>query len=169
MLEEYVNGVGLKKDMQDLSNHLQHELSRSVLQPAGWSDLQAEKGCLYSTPKSKPKWRAVKGAFIKVEIYLAWPVQDDCESYVNLYVPPKWKKRSEFRGKLKAPIGFQHVKDSDVELADETSVFKDVPYESYVGADGLFDFAAFIDAFQEATKAIVNMEKSIDKILEGMA
>lgn len=52
-LDEYVNGVGLKKDMQGLSNHLQQDLSHSVLHPAGWEDLEAVDGCLYSSPKSK--------------------------------------------------------------------------------------------------------------------
>src|ERR1035438_7474449 len=81
-LDEYVNG-GLKKDMQDFSNYLQHDLSRSVLRPAEWEDLYAVKGCLYSSPKSK--WRVVKGDVIKIEICPDWPVQYDDDPYVNLY------------------------------------------------------------------------------------
>ncbi|MCX6625674.1 MAG: hypothetical protein NTY38_32355 [Acidobacteria bacterium] len=34
-LYKYVNGVELKKDLQDLSNYLQQDLSRSVFRPAG--------------------------------------------------------------------------------------------------------------------------------------
>jgi len=66
-LDEYVNGVGLKKDMQGLANYLQQELSHSVLNPAGWEDLYATEGSLYSSPKSK--WRVVRGDVIAVEIY----------------------------------------------------------------------------------------------------
>jgi hypothetical protein len=65
-LDEYVNGVGLKKDMQDLANYLQQDLSRSVLRPAGWKDLYAEEGSLYSGPESKSSWRVVRGDFIAV-------------------------------------------------------------------------------------------------------
>ena len=167
-LDEYVNGVGLKKDMQALSNHLQQDLSRSVLHPAGWEDLYAAEGSLYASPKSK--WRVVRGDVIAIEIYPAWPVQEDYGPYVNLYVPPNWKKRSQFTAKLKAPPGFQHISQfPDGELADETSVWKDVPYESYVGADGLFDSTGFIDAFREATKTLVAMERGIDGILDRLA
>src|ERR1700693_3124430 len=90
-LDEYVNGVGLKKDMQDLSNHLQQELSHSVLHPAGWEDLYAVKGNLYSSPSPNSKWKVVRDDVIAIEICVAWPVQriDTVdEPYVNLYVPP---------------------------------------------------------------------------------
>ena len=126
-------------------------------------------GCLYSSPKSK--WRVVKGDVIAVEICPAWPVQDDNEPYVNLYVPPKWKKRQLFADKLrsKTPPGFEHVSQYPDELSEETSVFKNLPYVSYVGAEGLFDSTGFIDAFREATRSLVAMEKVIDGILEGLA
>jgi hypothetical protein len=167
-LDEYVNGVGLKTDMQDLSNHLQQDISRNVLHPAGWENLYAEQGSLYSSPESKSKWRVVRGDFIAIEIYPAWPV-DVCEPYVNLYVPPNWKKRPLFIAKLKAPAGFQHVSQSPGDESAEDSVFKYLPYTSYVGAEGLFDSTSFIDAFREAAKALVDMEKEIDGILERLA
>ena len=115
-----------------------------------------------------PKWCVVEDDVIAIEIYPARPVGDDNEPYVNLHVPPKWRKRSKFIGKLKAPTGFQHVKDSDIKLTDETSVFMDVPYQNYVGADGLFDSTGFIEAFRAATKSLVAMEKEIDQILERL-
>ena len=85
-------------------------------------------------------------------------------------MPANWKKRSQFIAKLKAPPGFEHVSQySEGELTDETSVFKYLPYTSYVGADGLFDSAGFIEAFREATKTLVAMEKVIDGILVRLA
>jgi hypothetical protein len=48
-LNEYVNGAGLKKDMQDLANYLRQDLSSSVLRPAGWEDLYPSEGGLYSS------------------------------------------------------------------------------------------------------------------------
>jgi len=169
-LVEYVNGAGLKKDMQDLSNHLQRDLSHSILRPAGWEDLRAAKGYLRSSPEHKRKWRVVRGNAIAIEIYPARPVQDVWESsYVNLYVPPNWKKRSQFAAKLKAPPGFEHVSQHPDEMADEVSVWKDWSYTSYVGAKGVFDSAGFIEAFREATKALVAMEKVIDGILERLS
>jgi len=179
-LDEYVNGAGLKKDMQDLSNHLQQDLSHSVLRPAGWEDLYAEGGCLYSSPNSGspenaliPKWCVVEDDRIAIQIYPAWPVrpvQDDNEPYVQLYVPPNWKKRQQFKAELKAPPGFEHFSQyPDGEMAEESSVWKYVPYPSYVGANGVFDSSGFIGAFREATKALVAMEKVIDGILERLA
>jgi hypothetical protein len=164
-LHEYVSGVGLKKDLQALSNHLQQDLSRSVLRPAGWEDLYAEHGSLYSSPKSKPKWRVVRGDFIAIEVCPAWPLEE-FDPYVNLYVPPNWKKQSQFIAKLKAPQGFEHASQYAAgELAEESSVWKYVPYRSCVGTEGSFEAAAF----REATMALVSMEKGIDKILEGLA
>ena len=168
-LDEYVSDGGLKKDMQGFSNHLQQDLSRSVLRPAGWEDLYTEGGSLYSSP-SKSKWRVVKGDVIAIEIYPAWPVQDDDEPSVGLYVPAKWKKRLQFIDKLKPPPGFEHVSQYPAgELTEETSVFKYIPYTSYVGAEGLFDSTGFMDAFREATKAMIAMEKAVDGILERLA
>lgn len=167
-LDEYVNGAGLKKDMQDLSNHLQRDLSHSVLRPAGWEDLYAADGCLYSSPKSK--WRVVRGDVIAIEVHPAWPVQDHDEPSVNLYVPPNWKKQPEFIAKLKAPPGFEHVSQyPDGEMVAQSSVWKYVPYTNYVGAKGVFDSTGFIEAFREATQAVVAMEKAIDAILERLA
>ena len=168
-LVEYVSGGGLKKDVQGLTNHLQQDLSRSVLRPAGWEDLYVDGVSLYSSP-SKSAWRVVKGDVIAIQIYPAGPVQKDEEPSVNLYVPTKWKKRQAFIDKLKAPPGFQHVSEyADGELTEDTAVFKYVPYTSYVGAEGLFDCTGFIDAFREAAKTLVGMEKVIDGILERLA
>lgn len=168
-LDEYVTGVGLKKDMEGLVNHLQQDLTHSVLHPAGWEDLYAADGRLYSSP-AKPKWRVVKGDVIAIEICASWPVQDDDEPYVNLYVPPNWKKRAQFTGKLKAPPGFEHVSQSpDGKYAEETSVFKYLPYTSYIGAGDLFDCAGFVDAFREATKTLVAMEGIVDGVLGRLA
>ena len=171
-LDEYMNGVGLKKDMQALSKHLQQDVSGSVLHPAGWEELYARGGFLYASPKSK--WRVVGGDYnyIAVEIYPAWPVRDpqQGEPYVGLHVPANWKKRTQFIDKLKVPPGFEHVKQyPDGELAENSSIFKYVPYTSYIGAEGIFDPIRFIAAFREATKALVDMEKDIDEILDGLA
>jgi hypothetical protein len=168
-LDEYVNGAGLKKDMQDLTNDLKRALSRDVLRPAGWEDLYAREGCLYSSPQSKSKWRVVRGKIIAIEIYFAWPVQDEDEPFVGVCVPEKWRKRQQFITKLKPPPGFEHVSQyDDGELTETTSVFKYVKYESYVGPDSRFDVAGFIEAFREATKALVALEKHIDQILESL-
>jgi len=155
--------------MQSLTSHLQQDLSRSVLGPAGWEDLYVDGVSLYSSP-SKSAWRVVKGDVIAIQIYPAWPVQEDEEPSVNLYVPADWKKRQVFIDELKPPPGFQHVSQSpDAESAEEDPIFKYVPYTSYVGAEGRFDFTGFIDAFREATKTLVGMEKVIDGILERLA
>ncbi len=49
-LDEYVNGAGLKKDMQDFANYLKRDLSPGILRPAGWKNLDTRKDCLYSSP-----------------------------------------------------------------------------------------------------------------------
>jgi hypothetical protein len=166
-LDEYVAGGGLKKDMQGLSNHLQQDLNSSVLRPAGWEDLWAEGALLYSSPKSK--WQVVRDDVIAIEVYPAWPVQDE-EPSVNLYVPANWKRRTQFIDKLKPPLGFEHVSQYPAgELAEETSVFKYLPYTNYLRAGGEFDCSGFIDAFREAAKALVVKEEDIDEILAGLA
>ena len=175
-LDEYVNGVGLKKDMQDFSNHLQQDLSRSILRPAGWEDLYASEGSLYSSPKSGSpdnqlvqKWSVVEDDVIAIAISPSWPVQDDDEPYAELYVPKDWEKRQQFIAELKPPPGFEHVSQySDGELAETTSVFKYVRYESYIGPDGRFDATGFVEGFRAATKSLVAMEKEIDQILERL-
>jgi hypothetical protein len=176
-LDEYVSGVGLKKDMQDFSNHLQQDLSRNVFRPIGWEEVYAAAGNLYSSPKSsrlkssshKSTWRVAKNDVIAVEICCAWPVPFYEEPSVGLYVPANWKKRSQFIAKLKAPPGFEHVSQyPDGELSEDTSVFKYIPYASFVGAEGLFDSTGFIDAFREAAKTLVAMEKFIDGVLERL-
>jgi len=175
-LYEYVDGDGLKKDMQDLSAHLQRDISRDILRPAGWQDLYAADGSLYSSPMSPenaliPKWCVVEDDVIAIEICPAWPVGDDDEPCVNLYVPPNWEKQQQFIAELKPPPpGFEHVSQyADGEMADESSVWKYVRYTSHLGADGLFDSTGFIEAFREATRTLVAMEKVIDGILERLA
>ena len=168
-LDEYVTGGGLKKDMQDLFNHLQQDLNTSVLVPAGWEELYTAGGSLYSSPKAK--W-VVREDAIAIQIYPARPVQDVDEPSVGLYVPTTLKKRPQFIAKLKAkaPPGFEHVSQyPDGEMTEESSIFKYIPYTSYVGGDGLFDSAGFINAFRKATKTLVSMEKVIDGILKGLA
>ena len=167
-LDDYINGVGLKKDMQALSNHLQQDINSSVLHPAGWEELRAVRGSLSASPKSK--WRFEDDP-IAVKIYPAWPVRDpeEDEPYVELSVPVDWEKRGQFIDKLKAPLGFRHVSQCpDDEVSEDTSIFKYVPYTSYIGAEGIFDSIGFIAAFREATKALVEMEKDIDEILAGL-
>ena len=175
-LDEYVNGVGLKKDMQDFSNHLQQDLSRSILRPAGWEDLYASDGGLYSSPKSGSpknqliqKWCVVEDDAIAIAICPSWPVQDDDEPYAELYVPENWQKRQQFIAELKPPPGFEHVSQyGDGELAETTSIFKYVRYESYIRPDGRFDATGFVEGFRAATKSLVAMEKEIDQILERL-
>ncbi len=177
-LNEYVTGIGLKKDMQDLVHHLQQDLSRDVFRPAGWEDLYASKGYLYSSPRSGdpenqlvPKWGVVEGDFIAIEISPGWPVLNDDEDapYAELYVPEHWEQRRQFIAELKTPPGFEHVNQyPDGELEDTTSVFKYVRYENYVAPDGRFDGLGFIEAFREATKTLVAMEMEVDQILERL-
>jgi hypothetical protein len=50
----------------------------------------------------------IRGNIIAIEIYSAWPVQDEYEPSVGLCVPEKWKKRQQFITKLKPPPGFEH-------------------------------------------------------------
>jgi hypothetical protein len=112
----------------------------------------------------------VRGDRIKIDVNLAWPVRNslDWESDVNLYVPPKWKKRQEFIARLKAPKGFEHVNQhTDDDLAEETCAWKDLKYESHVLAEG-FDSSSFVGAFRDATRTLVAMEKGIDRILERL-
>src|SRR5580704_12396642 len=75
-LNDYVNGAGLKKDMQDLANYLRQDLSSSVLRPAGWEDLHPSEGGLYSSPLGDnallPKWSVVEDDVIAIEISPAW-------------------------------------------------------------------------------------------------
>ena len=176
-LYEYVNGVGLKKDMQELANYLQEDLSRDVFRPAGWEDLYMTDGSLWSSPKSssskssgaRSTWLVVKGDLIAVQIYPAWPVDDE-EPFVDLYIPEDWKKRPQFLAKLKAPQGFDHFNQySEGELEKSVSVIKFLPYTNYLGADGSFDCAGFLDGFRQAAKTLVGMEQGIEAILERLA
>jgi hypothetical protein len=166
-------GAGLKKDMQDLTNDLRQDLSRDILRPAGWEDLYPSEGCLYSSSLGDiafvPKWGVVEDDVIAIEIFAAAPVRAADEPFVNLYVPENWEMRQQFITKLKAPPGFEHVSQHpEDELVDTTSVFKFIRYESYVGPDSRFDATGFIEAFREATKALVALEKDIDQILESL-
>ncbi len=175
-LDEYVTGVGMKRDMQELANYLQQDISSKVLRPAGWEDLRVSKAVLYSSPKATSpenqlvqKWCVVEDQAIAIAIYPAWPVQDDEEPYVELYVPKDWEKRQRFIGKLKPPPEFEHASQySRGELDESTSVFKYIRYENHLGPDGEFNAVSFIEAFREATKAVVAMEREVDRILERL-
>jgi hypothetical protein len=177
-LVEYVKGVGLKKDMQDFSNHLQQDLSRGILRPAGWEDLYASGGILYSSPKSESsgkqiiqKWNVVEDDWIAIAIRPSWPVNDndDDDPYAELYVPENWEKRQQFIAELKPPPGFEHVSQySGGELSETSAVFKYVKYESSIGPDGRFDAAGFVEGFRAATKSLVAMKDEIDQILDRL-
>jgi hypothetical protein len=54
-------------------------------------------------------------------------------------------------------------------LSDESSVWRYVPYTSYVGSDSRFDATGFIEAIREATRALVAIEKEVDQILERLS
>jgi hypothetical protein len=166
-IDEYVNGIALEKDIQDLCNFLQRDLTRRVLRPAGWEELYRAEGALYSSPESK--WQVVKDDRISIEIYIQRPVPKVECCTVNLFVPPHWKKRQEFIAKLKAPPGFEHVSQyAPDELSDSYSVFRTIRYESYLTSGDLFDSTAFINAFRKATKALVSRESVIDAILKRL-
>jgi hypothetical protein len=94
-LDNYVRGIEMKKDIQDLSNHLRQELNSSVLRPAEWSDLELSKGVLYSSGPMAPapnnalltKWG---GGAIRLAVELPDPVHpdnSDYDPYVELSVP----------------------------------------------------------------------------------
>jgi hypothetical protein len=164
-LHEYITGVELKHDLKGMSEHLRRDLTHTVFQPVDWEDLEARHGSLYSRPRSKPKWRVVRGGFIEVEICAEWLFEDG-HPYVQLAVPPGWKKQSQFIAKLKAPPGFEHPSNYPPgDFTPETSIFKYIPYESCIGAKGEFDATVFRDA----ANILVRMEGRIDKILEGLA
>lgn len=161
-LHKYVEEGGMEKDVSGLRNELRQDLDRHLLTPAGWEGLDLQKGTLYSRPRKK--WGVVRGDYLFLEIYMAWPV-GDYDSYVNLYVPAQWKRRKEFIAQLKPPRGFERVdKYSDGEWTEETSVFKCVRYEDHVSS-GVFDGGAFIKAIQEAAASLVQIEGDIDRIL----
>jgi hypothetical protein len=175
-LNDYVSGVEMEKDIKELSNHLRQELSRSVLRPAGWKELEQSKGVLYSSPTATSpgnallqKWEVIDGRSIAIAVEVVSPVHWH-ESYVELWIPEAWKKREEFRKKIRPlmPRGFEHFNDSPAgELTPTTSIFKYIPYEHFLGSDGVLDGASFLDAFRDATAALVHLENDIDGILVG--
>jgi hypothetical protein len=166
-LDKYVNGGGLGKDIQGLANELRLELNRHLLVPAGWDEIVYQKGYMYSQPPNK--WRVVRGDNIKLEIYLARPVGDDDDPFVNLYVPEGWKKRKPFISKLQPPQGFQHVgQHAAGEFAESTSIFRYVRYEDCFGTDAVFDGGRFMSAIQNAAESLVKLETEIDVIRERL-
>lgn len=177
-LTDYVNGVEMKKDIQGLSNFLRQELTRSVLRPAGWKDMEGSKGVLYSSPMAidpgnalLTKWEVVDGHPIAVAAEVVWPVPAGYEPYVELRIPEAWEKRQEFLEKIKRfkPPDFEHASDYSVgELTETTSIFKYVPYDRCLGVDGLFDGTRFIDAFRDAMTALVKLEKDVDGVLASL-
>jgi hypothetical protein len=177
-LDDYVRGIEMRKDIEDLSNHVRQELDRSVLRPAGWRDLEVSKGVLYSFPMSPApdnalltKWWVAEGSAIRVAVEVTGPVHAVCDPYVELWVPDAWDKREAFIKDIKQfkPPDFEHVSDYPVgELTTTSSIFKYVPYETCIGPDGLFDGARFIGSFRDATAALVKLENDIDGILAGL-
>jgi len=172
-LDAYLSGE-MQKDVADLSHHVRQELNRSVLRPAGWSDLDASKGVLYSGPMAPApdnallsKWEVAEKA-LRIAVGIEPPVHANDPPYVELCVPDPWKKRDAFIKEIKRfkPLGFEHASDYPIgELASTSSVFKYIRFEESTGPDGLFDVTHFIDSFRDATAALVKLEKDIDGIL----
>ena len=134
-LNEYVSGFEMKEDVRDLSSHLRQELSQSVLRPAGWTDLNAQKGVLYSGPKvsdgeGRTKLQVSEGAAIRLAVEVLSPVDMDNEPYVKLWIPDPWEERDRFIAEIKRfkPHDFEHVSDHPtVEWETTTSIFKYIP------------------------------------------
>ena len=172
-LNEYVSGFEMKKDIGNLSSYLRQELSQSVLRPAGWTDLTAEKGVLYSGPKvsdgeGRTKWQVSEGAAIKLAVEVPSPADQDYEPYVELWIPDPWDKRDRFIAEIERfkPHDFVHVSDDPIGAnTTTTSIFKYIPYAGCIEPDGEFNGARFIDSFREAATALVKLEAEIDGIL----
>lgn len=171
-LHGYITEGLVEKDIEILRNELRRELNRQVLTPKNWEELEDEKGWMYSRPQSKPKkWNVVRGDNIALEVYLATPVGDENDPYVNLYVPCTWRRRKLFLDKLVriTPPSFKHASQfSPGELAEEYSILRFVPYENYLGADGVFKGDRFMKAIRTAAEAVVKLESEIDRILASL-
>lgn len=165
-LNDYVNG-SMKADMQGLTNYVVRELNRDVLRPAGWGDLQAVDGYLYSNPRDKKLWQVVPDDNLALQLYLSRPVYDDADPNISLYVPEEWTQRQEFLDSLTAPPPFRLVRDcEESEVDDSTSMIKFLSYEEFADAGGLFNVDHFIDALRDAAKTLVGWQREIDKCLE---
>jgi hypothetical protein len=117
------------------------------------------------------KW---EGSAIRLGVELPYPVppdHSDYPPYVELWVPDAWKEREKFiaETKLIKPPDFEHVSDHLEEVVTTSSIWKYIPYETCItGPESRFDGNLFIDSFRNATKALVNLEKDIDRILAGL-
>jgi hypothetical protein len=85
------------------------------------------------------------------------------------------KEREKFIDEIRLikPTDFKHVSEYPVgEMAATSSIWKYIPYERCIdestGIENRFDGDRFINSFREATAAIVNLEKDIDRILAGL-
>ena len=144
-----------------------------MLGPAGWTDLNAEKGVLYSGPKvsngeGRTKWQVSEGAAIMLAVEVPSPVDGNCEPYVELWIPDLWEKRDRFIAEIERfkPHDFEHVSDHPTgEFAATSSIWKYIPYAACIEPDGEFDGTLFIDSFREAMAALVKLEAEIDGIL----
>ncbi len=169
VLDEYIHGGTLRKDVQALRNQLRQALNREL--PERWEPLEDSKGYLYSRPHEK--WGVVNDDNMAVEVYLALPVADDDDeedACIGLYVPASWEKRGQFLEKIKAPQGFDHVKRyPDGELSEHCSIWRYVRYRDHMGSDGTFDWSGFMEEIQDAVRCIVTMEQDIDVMLRQCA
>jgi hypothetical protein len=167
VLDEYVHGGTMQKDVQTMRNQLRQALNHEL--PEGWEPLEDHKGYLFSRPRKK--WSIVRDDNIALEVYLALPVgdDDDDDACVGLYVPSNWKKREQFLKKLKAPQGFDHVnRYADGEWGENSSIWKYVRYREHLGSDVTFDWSGFMKAVRDAVVGIVAMEQDIDVMLSQL-
>jgi len=168
-INEYLNSaVGMARDVTELFNHVTRELNNSVLKPAGWEPFHRETGYLYSFP-ADGRWRVVRGDQIGICIYPTPPLgdEDDDDPSVNLYVPAKWKLLKKFAAQLKAPPGFDHIRDYPG-YNDDCPTFRYVRYAECLGSDGKFNQAKFFKAFADATATLVALEGTIDKVIDRL-
>jgi len=169
-LNEYVENGSMEAEVQSLTNHVVRVLNRDVVRPADWEDLRSVQGCLRSSPRNKKTWQVVLNDSLGLWIYLAWPVYDEADTNIDLYVPEKWKRRQDFLDLLTVPPDFTHVRDCDEsDVDDNTGMIKFLPYEDFADAGGHFDLEHFIDALRDAAKTLVGWQGEIDKCLERIS
>jgi hypothetical protein len=164
VLNEYIYGGAMQKDIQPLRNQLRLTLKREL--PENWEPLEDYNGYLYSRPQKK--WGVIKDDYIALQVYLALPVGDDDEddTFAGLYVPPNWKKKEQFLKKLKAPQGFDHVNNyAEGEWSENSSIWKYLRYRDHLGSNEAFDWSGFVKAVRDAVVCIVAMEHDIDALL----
>jgi hypothetical protein len=166
-LNDYVENGSMETDIQGLTDYVVRVLNRDVVRPADWEDLRSVQGCLRSSPRNKKTWQVVLNDSLGLWIYLAWPVYDEADTNIDLYVPEKWKRRQDFLDLLTVPPDFTHVRDCDEsDVDDNTGMIKFLPYEDFADAGGHFDLEHFIDALRDAAKTLVGWQGEIEKCLE---